>query len=482
LAITQAKHWGALRWTIAVLSGAYAIVFIYMLIARPGSKEFYHGFFNVYQIAPPVFGGICGIILAIRGKHSKLSTRLGWLFVGLGSLSFSIGQITWTYIETIKGTEVPFPGWPDAGYLGAYPFLIVGMFMLLPKDNLAGRARLLLDSAITASALGALSWYFMINKMWAASVADPEQTALGRILGVAYPLGDIAIIFMAVVAFNSLRGHKVVRKSMALLGLGMLLVVFADTVFTYKTMQDSYETGSWADWGWSFGWLMLGYACLNRLWNGASHTSVDSTPKMAKGWLIALRAFGPYIGAAAAVGITLTADYLPDQKVQLTSHGEIAFLAGLIIIRQLFMLVENVVLTRQLGLINDDLERRVEDRTRQISCMQALTKAVNISLDIDQVAKEAAQHSAGLFNAEAVAIWLRKVPTSRKSAMHLQYSSGFEDNEEFLQVLTSKVHFAEGGPLAVSECLADGRQAVCLITPLMWQKDQVGVLAVLRWD
>src|SRR5215218_7298598 len=106
---TRLKNWGALRWTIAVLSCAYAIVFIYMLIARPGTKEFYHGFFNVYQILPPLFGGLCGLILAIRGKHPKLSVRLGWMFVGLGSLSFSIGQMTWTYIETIQGKEVPFP-------------------------------------------------------------------------------------------------------------------------------------------------------------------------------------------------------------------------------------------------------------------------------------------------------------------------------------------------------------------------------------
>jgi diguanylate cyclase (GGDEF)-like protein len=482
LAITQTKGWSAWRWAIAGLSSAYAIVFIYMLIARPGSKEFYHGFFNVYQIAPPLFGGICGIILGIFGKHAKKSNRVGWFLVGLGSLSFSIGQMTWTYIETIQGKEVPFPGWPDAGYLGAYPCLIVGVFLLLPKDNFAGRARQFLDSAITASALGALSWYFMINKMWAASVADPEQTTLGRLIGVAYPIGDIAIIFMALVAFNSLRGDKAGRKSMAILAMGMVLVVFSDTVFTYLTLLDKYETGSWADWGWSFGWMMLGFACLNRLWNGASASIEETSHKVAKGWWIALRAFGPYIGVAAAVGITIGADYLEDHKLQLTTHTEIAFLVGLIVIRQLFMLVENVVLTRKLGSINDDLERRVEERTRQITCMQALTKAVNMTLDVDKVARESAEHTAGLMNADAVAIWLCKVPSGRKSAMSLRHSKGFEGNEEFLDILSSKIHFAEGGSVAITECLSDGRQAMCLITPLMWQKDQVGVVAVVRWD
>ena len=52
------------------------------------------------------------------------------------SLSFALGQITWTYYESIRGIEVPFPGWADAGYLGTYPFLIAGVVLLSWDDAL----------------------------------------------------------------------------------------------------------------------------------------------------------------------------------------------------------------------------------------------------------------------------------------------------------------------------------------------------------
>lgn len=480
--MTQLKSWGKLRWTIAIVSAVYVLVFIGMLIVRPGSEKFYEGFFNIYQIVAPLFGGVCGLILGFSGKHARPSVRIGWILIACGCLSFGIGQTTWTYLETFKGVEVPFPGWPDAGYLGAYPCMIVGVLMLLQLKHGVGRARSFLDSAIAACAIGTVSWYFMIGELWANSVADPKQSWFGRIVGVAYPLGDIAIIFMALVAFNFSMKDRATKRSMAMLGIGMVLVAFSDSMFTKMTLLGTYKTGSWADWGWSFGWLTVAWACLNKFWNPSTEVTDIAKPKVAKGWLIGLRAFGPYLAVAAALCLTFYADYHKDHKIDIAGHGEILFLGGLIVIRQLFMLVENVGLTKQIGAINDDLERRVEQRTLQITCMQALTKAVNMTLDVDEVARESASHAAVLMGADAVSIWVNKSRAESKPNLALKHSQGFDNHEEFLSAISSKVHFATGGPVAVTECLADGTQAICLIAPLMWQKEQLGVIAVLRWN
>jgi diguanylate cyclase (GGDEF)-like protein/putative nucleotidyltransferase with HDIG domain len=44
------------------------------------------------------------------------------------------------------------------------------------------------------------------------------------------------------------------------------------------------------------------------------------------------------------------------------------------------------------------------------------------------------------------------------------------------------VQFATGGTISINESHADGSIAVCLITPLVWQQEQIGVLAALRWN
>ena len=95
--------------TIIILSGIYAGLFLFMLIARPGSKEFYHAFFNIYQAIPPLFASICAFWYFAKGKHASKSGRVGWFLIGMGCLSFFGGQTTWTVIETFMGQEVPYP-------------------------------------------------------------------------------------------------------------------------------------------------------------------------------------------------------------------------------------------------------------------------------------------------------------------------------------------------------------------------------------
>ncbi len=470
------KRWGFGKWTIAVLSAIYAAVFIYVLISRPWSKDFYHGFFNVYQFAPPLFGAICGFVLAFKGKHLSKSMRAGWICVALGCLSFAIGQGTWTYLETIKGQEVPFPGWPDAGYVGTYPFLIAAMVLLMQSGQVAGRARLLLDSAIAAGALGVLSWYFIMGRLWAKT----DVSMLGKIISVAYPLGDVAVIFMAIVAFNSMVGDRARRRSMALLGIGMILIAFADTTFTLMSLNETYETGSWSDWGWSFGWLLVAFGCLNRFWNVPA--AETGKAKATKNWAIFLRAFGPYLAVLASLGVTFGVDYFDDHKISLSSHTEVFFLGALIVIRQLFMLVENVGLTKRITAINDELEHRVEERTRQLSHMQDLTRAVNTTLDVNLVLAEGANHIAGLMNADAVAVWLPKNPSDKKSALSLRHRFGFDRHAQFLEELCDKTHFVGDAALSMTEILPDGTKAQYVIAKLQWQDTFVGTIAIVRWS
>ena len=135
------KGWSRLQRAIVIGTLLYSVIFVGMLIARPGSKSFYHGFSNIYQIFPPLFAAICCVCFARWGEGIPLNRRIGWFLIGIGSLSFAAGQTTWTYYETLRGQEVPFPGWADLGYLGTYPFLVTGLLFLFGSIPMVGRAR-----------------------------------------------------------------------------------------------------------------------------------------------------------------------------------------------------------------------------------------------------------------------------------------------------------------------------------------------------
>src|SRR6202040_2803523 len=78
------------------------------------------------------------------------ATRIARLWVpvllGFAVLSELIGQGIWTYYEQILHQLSPFPSWADAGYLGVYPFLLLGI-LLLPARRLSAssRSRIVLD-------------------------------------------------------------------------------------------------------------------------------------------------------------------------------------------------------------------------------------------------------------------------------------------------------------------------------------------------
>ena len=88
----------------------YAIVFIGVLILHPGGPAltsllvalqghapdaaqierlsfWYKAFQNTYQIIPPLFAGICGLMYVSKGVHDSDLRRLGWISIGLAALS-----------------------------------------------------------------------------------------------------------------------------------------------------------------------------------------------------------------------------------------------------------------------------------------------------------------------------------------------------------------------------------------------------------
>src|SRR5439155_26637528 len=97
------------------------------------------------------------------------------------------------------GMIAPFPGWADAGYLGASPFLIAGALLLAGGRHGVGRARLLMDSAIVAGSLGVVNGCFLVRLLWQKSDLSPAA----RLIGAAAPLGDVAVLFVAFLLLNS---------------------------------------------------------------------------------------------------------------------------------------------------------------------------------------------------------------------------------------------------------------------------------------
>jgi len=462
--------------TIAI-SSAYAVLFITMIVLRPGSKTFYQGFQNSYQIIAPAWAVFACFSHWLRGRHESASQKAAWFFLGLGCLSFAAGQTTWTVYESILGQEVPFPGWADVGYLGSYPFLIVGVCLLVYSQHIASRARLFLDSAITVASVAILMWYFLIQRMWQAA----DDSLLNKLISAGYPIGDFLAIFMATVALKGCGRQSTLRRSIGFIAAGLAMISLADLNFQYMNLIETYQTGSWADWGWSFGFLMVGYSAISALWwpkQSEAETSNDKN-RLLRNAISTMRVAAPYFWVVLALGIVILDDFAKDRQISFSVYTEALVVFVLVLIRQLLMLVENVSLSRQMAGMNENLESLVEERTGQLSAIQRLTRGINRTLNFNEVLNESARHSRIALNANGVAIWLlRDNGPGIPSSPYLRILDGV-DLDDRLDFLLADMPFRVNSE-TVHLHLDEDHNWHCLRAPLSWQNRQIGMIGVLR--
>jgi diguanylate cyclase (GGDEF)-like protein/putative nucleotidyltransferase with HDIG domain len=502
----------------------YAAVFIGMLVLHPGSDKFYTNFHNTYQILPPLFSAVCAFTYALRGKHVSAIFRAAWLLLGVGSLMWAGGQTTWTVYESIlQVEEIPYPGPPDIGYLGAYPFLILGVSLLFGSMPVAGRARHLLDSAIAASGVGVMSWYFLVQRLLVA----PDTSQAEKLLNAAYPLADVAALFSAIVLTSAATTNRQLRRSVALLAIGIVLLAFADTMFSYYNFKDAYNTGSWFDWGWSFGWLCVGWAALLPLLYPApiqSEETAAPTPQpsptaaLPNIWSVVslgfiLRVMAPYAVACICFGLVAYDDFSNGSSANTGYISNNVLILGawlilLVALRQILTLFENQLLTSQLRGLNSTLEQKVVQRTEQLNSLLQLTKAVNSTRLFDKVLEEASRHTIQALQANAAVIWSsggdrpemslppRAFPDEvrRQHPGLLKFLAAHPPITQAVIVPLSEIaNYAPTTPRTTLrgaglkdeaptvQTLA-GLPGQCLIAPLLWQEKPVGMIAAICWQ
>ena len=96
--------------------------------------------------------GASAIVVALVGVWRNRPDRVApWLLMAVGQALFVAGDLTWNYFEIIG--EDPFPSVADVLYLGGYPFIAVGLFLLIRRCLAGGDRGGVVDAAILTTAV-----------------------------------------------------------------------------------------------------------------------------------------------------------------------------------------------------------------------------------------------------------------------------------------------------------------------------------------
>ena len=194
-------------------------------------------------------------LLAAAGCLLRAATirneRWIWAILGLGILSFSLGDICFDFVY---GGNPPSPSICDAFYLAFYPACYAALALLIRSRISHFDRSVWLDGAIAAFAATAVSASIVLQVVLKNTAGSAEAV----IVNLAYPAADL--VLLAIVIFVFVVTGRRPGRAWAAAGLAFGAIAVADSLFMYLNASGKYQEGSLLDALWPGAMLLLALA------------------------------------------------------------------------------------------------------------------------------------------------------------------------------------------------------------------------------
>jgi signal transduction histidine kinase len=238
-------------------------------------------------------GATSALVVVCGAYIHRPSLRVPWYLFGAGLLAFSLGDVLFNLYDQVWNREPPVPSVADVFYLAGYPFLAVGLVLLV-------RRIFLMEDVVHAP----------------GSVAE-------KVVALSYPAMDVvllaALVFLALTPAWRTVAYRYLAAS-------ILLLLVADEV--YGVAPETYADASWLDAGWLLSYVLWGVAALSPSMRALSEPRRSRGPRLTTVRLLVLGA------ALAAAPVVLVVERVMGNDVDAiaVALGAIA-LSGLVLFR-----------------------------------------------------------------------------------------------------------------------------------------------------
>ncbi|MGW5149489.1 diguanylate cyclase domain-containing protein [Rhodococcus koreensis] len=175
------------------------------------------------------------LLVAARAWWVPTEKR-AWALVALGMTSWGVGDV----LATSWVTDGQSPSVADPLKLAFYPLVYAGLVMLLRARVRRIPTEIWLDAVTAGLTLAALAAALAFGPI--DSVADGSPATV--IVGLAYPVGDVLLLTLAVGALAMLGWRA--EQRWVLLVAGFTLFAVADTVYLFRSAA-GHEVEIWVD-------------------------------------------------------------------------------------------------------------------------------------------------------------------------------------------------------------------------------------------
>lgn len=228
-------------WTFLGL-GAVAIG-VYFLLPAHGNEQ------SVYYVCVG-FVSVCALWLG-AARNLPRGERLPWQLFALGLLGQVAGDAIFAVHEIRLDREPPTPSVADAFYLGGYPLIVLGIFLVLQRLGGQTSRAAMLDTVVIFCAVLLVQWVYYV------APTSHDGSLAARSVGMAYPAMDTLLL----VGFAQLLlgpGGRTIAYRLLLVSVGLWAI--GDEYLGLH--QDTYRGGDWIDAFWLGSYVVWAAAAL----------------------------------------------------------------------------------------------------------------------------------------------------------------------------------------------------------------------------
>jgi diguanylate cyclase (GGDEF)-like protein len=181
------------------------------------------------------------IPLVVRARRSP-RLRTAWLALACGVALNDIGNLVYL-LHDQNIHPVPSPAPSDVFYLLSYVGFAFGVTLIAQRSYGTRILSARLDGAIAGIAAGAVA-----ATLWFDSVLDVSGNSLQVVVGMSYPLMDLALLMLLVAGLVRLRFHPNVTTIALTLGIVWFLVgdvIDLNQVAAHTYVPDTLLDGTW---------------------------------------------------------------------------------------------------------------------------------------------------------------------------------------------------------------------------------------------
>ncbi|MCO4254600.1 hybrid sensor histidine kinase/response regulator [Pseudarthrobacter cellobiosi] len=339
----------ALGWLVVPAAVVVGVLGLFFAANSGTPAAMVAGDFSILAAAV-LAGHSCGRAALRGGVNAR-----AWTLMSVAAYVWAAGQAVWTYYGLTNDHAYPFPSLADVGFVGYSLPAAIALFSFKRPGGTTrvGLLRSVLDAAVIAGSVLAISWYMALGPAISA-----EGDVLSRLTTMAYPVVDVIITSLVLVL--GMRRQPGERLPWLCFGGGLLVLTVTDSIYVRLTSDGvTGVTGSPLALGWIIAFLLIALAPLVPY-------AEDPRPDR-KAFALALELL-PYAPILVAL-MVLAAPHVQEMSTFLLVVARVT--VALILVRQVLIIIENLTLTT-------GLEQEVAARTAELEGLGAI---VNSSTD-----------------------------------------------------------------------------------------------------